>query len=281
MKILFVLLLLSLLSCKNKISNTTEQKSIDLLNDKTEEAFEEKRINSNNYYGINVIEEAILNITLKEFYCSYVDNEIGLHFDLKKNTYKLTGGGPEWIPIVDGVFDIKNSTIYLTPLKVNLEYDFNWIIPNLLKKIKEEWELKYIEIEDNLYYTKGLNGKGIIFYDINSWPNEGEVRIVDGIEIITMKQGYYKPRENARVRNGPGVQYEIFIIDGNDYLPAGKGMDMFILGHSKNVDTQNGLTGYWYYGQMVLFFDTDVKNPNGGDSPFGWIFGPLLEPLIY
>jgi hypothetical protein len=276
-KIFFIIFIILLIGCEKKSTNNISNNNINNQDNISQNDNDALFPVDNNDIKTDI--EPIKHGILNTHYWSYGDGgelEIGLSFDLEKSQYKFTTWGPEWTPMVEGNFEIKNNVIHLTPTKINTDKENVWFgtIPSL---IKENWELRHTDITDSMYFTKGLAGKGHVFANPDSSPQKDIIRNINGIEMITVEHKDCRLKENARIRNGPGIQYEIFIIDNLNYLPAGEVISIF--GHSRNIETHNGLSGYWYYGQIMLPFDSVVKNPDGSDSREGWVFGPLLEEL--
>jgi hypothetical protein len=189
-------------------------------------------------------------------------------------------------PCIEGKFYIIGNKILLK--YNNVSYESTYYIFDAI--FKEDWELEYTIINDSLYFSEGLIGKGIIFGRNDSKPKDGEIRIINGNEIIIQRnEGGIRLKSDVKVRIGPGVnfQYCIFelysedawyvVTSTVDYLPEGYWVDK--IGHSKNIDTDDGLTGYWYYCFIPVYPDAGGKiiKPSEVIKNSGWIFGPLID----
>ena len=97
--------------------------------------------------------------------------------------------------------------------------------------LNNPWKLEYVEIDDSLFFTKGLRGGAVVlgaldveeheyYVDNKLKPDKGEHRSVDGIEIVLMGYALGYVLENARMRSGPGTEYPFYKIDGDIAEPA-------------------------------------------------------------
>ena len=196
-------------------------------------------------------------------------------------------------PVIRGTYEIIDNKVILKYKDEPYGYEFDdYKFDDILR---EDWELEYIFIDNSLHFFDGLTGKGIIFGRIDSEPREGDVRIINGHEII-MQRDDIRANSNVTVRIGPGINYQHFVFewwDEYDSFENGEyvfkkenfiteyfreGYTVYILGHSKNIDTINELTGYWYYCKFLGFKDSRFKiiEPANIINNNGWIFGPLL-----
>jgi len=155
-----------------------------------------------------------------------------------------------------------------------IEYD-----NNIDRIFRQQIELKPISINNSLIYNQGLMGNNIIFgaSNINNEfrPQQGSLRNVDGIIVITEENRFGKLNSNARVRKGPSINYENYnfilgdIEENLPYFPIGRTIE--IIGRSETQETIQNLTGYWYYCNLYYY----GYNESGTSS--GWIFGPLID----
>jgi len=275
---LVLLLVFSTCNKKKETVNNIDQAVED-------DSFSESQIISreflrSDFYTLNLYNEANYNI-----------DKWGLSF-FSDNTYQirpLVEGDP---PYIEGSYQVNDDKVLLKYIGIPYyeypEYPKNYKFDNILK---EDWELEYTTISNSLYFSEGLVGKGIIFAREKSKPKANEIRTVNGHDIIIEQENEegFRLTSNARVRIGPGKNFqhcffELFEYDEfeenkppliTEYLK--EGTRVYILGHSKNIDTIDGLTGYWYYCWIPVYPDTGgriikpkVENNNG------WIFGPLI-----
>jgi hypothetical protein len=199
---------------------------------------------------------------------------LGLRFNFpEKNNYAIIPGGPPFQPWLIGEFRIENEKIVLYPTSISVygkEMD---------EIFKDKLELERITIDNSLYYTEGLTGKNIVFGAGGSGPSKGDIRYVNGHKIILDDHRECKLNSNARIRKGPGINYEFYslkvfnekwdmVIDTTYFL---QGRSIYILGHTEFQETHDNLTGYWYYCQIWY-------SPYEEEAPsYGWIFGPLID----
>ena len=195
-----------------------------------------------------------------------------LRFD--SDRYYFVPSGPPFEPWVEGHYSVIENKVVLVP--EGIAYDF---VDEILK---ETWELYYTIIENSVHYTEGLIGKGIIFGRDKSRVKNGEIKNVNGHEIVIERYDeWFKVNSNVKVRTGPGINYEYYIFElyaGHpemDYLPEGN--SIVIIGRTNYLDTQNGLTGYWYYCTIVAGFEEfNIVKPKKGNYGY-WIFGPSID----
>jgi len=196
-------------------------------------------------------------------------------------------------PVIRGNYEIIDNKVILKytdePYGYELsDYKFDDIL-------REDWELEYIIIENSLHFFDGLTGKGIVFGRLDSEPKKGDLRIINGHEII-MQKDEIRASSDVTVRIGPGINYQHFIFEWRDEYDSFEEDEyilkkeifiteyfrerypVYIIGHSKNIDTVDGLTGYWYYCRFIGFRDSgfEIIEPANIIDNSGWIFGPLL-----
>jgi hypothetical protein len=203
------------------------------------------------------------------------------------NFYLLPGGGDP--PFVEGSYQILDNKILLKYMVVTGESDY-YVFDDIFK---EDWELEYTVINDSLYYSEGLTGKGIIFGRDKSKPKNGEIRIVNEQEIIIQRndneeENRIKLTSDVIVRTGPGSNFQRCTFEWYDqeYWYAVTSITgflrtdtpVYILGHSRNTDTDNGLTGYWYYCWIPVYPDWGgkISEPSETINNNAWIFGPSI-----
>jgi hypothetical protein len=263
---------LSTASCKNKkeaetnVIQTNEEKNISgnqIIN---------REFLRSDFFTLNLYNEVNYNI-----------NKWGLTF-FSDDTYEIrpmTAGDP---PVIKGNYQIKDDKVLLKYIDMPdgelAEYKFDSIL-------KEDWELKYVSINNSLYFSEGLTGKGIIFAREKSKPKDNEIRTIDGHDVIIVQKNEdgYRLTANAKGRIGPGVNFQHCVFKWSDewgtktteYVEEGD--KIYIIGHSRNIDTINGLTGYWYYCNIPSYFDRDVEiiEPKTVKDNNVWIFGPLID----
>jgi len=243
---------------------------------------------------ISFPEKEYLEARLTSFYTLNLHDEReynmkvwGLFFQNDKYYFfGLTGGDP---PCIEGSYQVVGNKVLLKYIGVQWDFEPSYGFDDILK---EDWELEYIVINDSLYYSEGLTGKGIIFGRKEPMPNDGEIRIVNGNEIVIQRIGRIETKSDVTVRIGPSENfqhctfeyYQEEISDDRGFLATSvveflrEDFPVFIIGHSKNTDTVNGLTGYWYYCQIPCWPDIGYKiiEPKVRDNS-AWIFGPLLD----
>ena len=203
----------------------------------------------------------------------------------RDNTYRfhLAVDGDQ--PSVEGSYQILDNKVLLKYKETTHEPDY-YAIEDI---IKEDWELEYTVINDSLYYSEGLTGKGIIFGRNGSSPGNGEIRTVNGHEIVIQRIDRVEPKSDVTVRIGPGTNFQHCVFQWPDYDSEFKYLGTFtteffrggwapieIIGHSKNTDTVNGLTGYWYYCWVPVYPDMggEIIKPSGIIRNSAWFFGP-------
>ena len=187
-------------------------------------------------------------------------------------------------PYIEGSYEIIDNKIILN--YIGIPYgSYEHLFDNILM---ENWVLEYTAINDSIYFTEGLIGKNIIFARNDSKPQDGESRTINGYEILIKKIDHLRINSNVEVRIGPGEQYQICTFEWRgeegwdkmnsvtDYLI--EEAVIYTIGHSKNRDTFNGLTGFWYYCWIPVWKDLGGKiiKPLEVKNNSGWIFGPLI-----
>jgi hypothetical protein len=199
------------------------------------------------------------------------------------NIYKFrppVAGDP---PEIQGSYQIYDNKVMLKYKGLTYESDY-YVFDDILK---EDWELEYTVINDSLYYSEGLIGKGIIFGRERSQPKDGEIRTVNGHEIVIQRNDdvRLRPKSDVTVRIGPGTNFQhcVFQWYGEEWYVVTstteflrEGTPIEIIGHSKNMDTVNGLTDYWYYCWIIVYPDWGggIIEPSGMKNNSAWFFGP-------
>jgi len=208
---------------------------------------------------------------------NYIGNGYCLSLDYTQKKYYFITNDFDDIPVVAGNFEVKNDIIYLYPKSYNTKYineieneryeRFLQILPNIKRNLK----FKQVTKDNSIHYTRGIQDLryNLSFAETKSGPEADSIIKIDGIDMVRIEQQHRRLIENARIRKGPGTQYENYIFEGKNYVEAGR--DMIIEGRSVNMETNNNLTGYWYYGWV-----THADKP-GWDQIWCWVFGPLTE----
>jgi len=179
------------------------------------------------------------------------------------NNFAFIPDGPPYTPWVTGEYIIENEQIILNPIFYeNFEYIYD--------VLKEKWLLEYVSIENSSFYVEGLIGNGIVFGARNNIrPKSGELRNVNGVNIILDNYLLYKLDENTYIRKGPGMDHESInyfdmeILQEFEYIPESK--EIYIIGRTEYKETYNSIEGYWYYCHIVRDYHSKYE--------FGWIFG--------
>ena len=283
--VLIAIFSLSTVSCKNK---KEAEMNVIKTNENITQTNEDENISENgiinreflrsDFYTLNLYNEANYNI-----------DKLGLNF-YNDNTYEirpLAGGDP---PYIKGSYQINDNKVLLKytgiPYYEDAEYKQYYKFDSILK---EDWELEYTSINNSLYFSEGLTGKGIIFARGKSKPKDNEIRTINGHDIIIGQRNEegYRLTSNAKGRIGPGVNFQHCVFKWHDEMGTKtteyveEGDKIYIIGHSKNIDTINGQTGYWYYCNIPSYFDRDVEiiEPKTvkNDNNNVWIFGPLID----
>jgi hypothetical protein len=134
-----------------------------------------------------------------------------------------------------------------------------------IKKVGNK--LSIVELNDDLlcsYKVVGSGGKE--FFSKNHRPPQGAKRKIDGIVVYVYNAGG-EVNENARMRVGPGVQYNNVVFDRKQViLPKASGVTIY--GRSENQTTIDGITAYWYYCDYMAGY---------WEYAHGWIWGGLID----
>ena len=126
--------------------------------------------------------------------------------------------------------------------------------------------LTIVELDDDVIYAYKLVGSGgSEFFGMS--PPEGAKRKVGNIAAYVYRAGG-AANENARMREGPGANYNNVIYDGSQVIVP-KGQEVSSYGRSENQTTIDGVTAYWYYCEYW------IEGSYG--SVLGWIWGGLLD----
>lgn len=217
------------------------------------------------------------------FYTLNIRSEIS--YDIKAWMLKFFSNGEyNFRPPLGG--DIRLLLKYIEmPYGEYAEYKFDNIL-------KEDWELEYTKINNSLYYSEGLVGKGIIFGREKSSPKVGDIIKTNEYDIVSVQRDHLRLQSDVIVRIGPGINFQHCIFEWYDYDennydrgPIGtstaeyvrKNNIAILIGHSINTDTIDGLTGYWYYCWIPIYPDMGGKiiEPKVENNS-GWIFGPSM-----
>lgn len=222
-------------------------------------------------------------------------NEGNVFIDFKKDgTYRIYPKYDWDYPIPEGLFTVENGTVLIEPSKAT-----NWPLYQDLfagdKPLVVEWD------DDYMYYkTKGVlkNGNVILcgYVSRKGQPVEnGQVCMVEGIEVIRGGDYYYYALENLRMRSQPStsaalagrINYSFSISNYVDYnyvykddvpvqaasynnlycdlLLAGTGV--IHIASTVKEETIDGITAPWYY----------VAIPLEQGEYYCWVFGGYLE----
>jgi hypothetical protein len=249
--------------------------------DKTEDPnMDNRTLSEGDTYLIKFIENRFWSLdTVEEADYGWLVG-LGLRFNHpEKDNYAIIPNGPPFEPWLYGDYHLENEKIVLYPTSISVygkEMD---------EIFRDKLELERITIDNSLYYTEGLTGKNIIFGASGSRPRKGDIRYVNGHKIILDDNRECKLNSNARIRKGPGINYEFYplkVFNENQmphlardtvidmpYLLQGRSVK--ILGHTEFQETHDNLTGYWYYCQ-IWYSPYEEEAPN-----YGWIFGPLID----
>jgi hypothetical protein len=124
--------------------------------------------------------------------------------------------------------------------------------------------LSVVEIDDFFCAYKLVGAGGMEFFSRDYRPPQGEKRKIDGVTVYVY-DAYGKVNENARMREGPGTQYNN-VRDGQEEVIAPKGEGVSVFGRSENQTKIDGVTAYWYYCYWFT-----------GRDHYGWIWGGLID----
>jgi len=288
-----ILLLLVFSACKNKketeknVTQTNATQNIE--NEDEDEDEDEKKVINNDFldkflgsdfYPRNIHPDEI-SYNIEPFIMEFYQNGT-YHFR------PTIGGDP---PYVKGNFQIINNKVLLK--YISIPYYENPQHPQYYKFediLKEDWELEYTTINDSLYYSEGLIGKGIVFGREKSRPKAGSIIKTNEFDIVIVEGDWLRLKSDVIVRIGPGSNYQHctfeFYDHGNDDDEitgtsiteyCRKEQTIILIGRSINTDTIDYLTGYWYYCWIPVYPDTGGKiiKPKMLNVNNGWIFEPL------
>jgi hypothetical protein len=136
--------------------------------------------------------------------------------------------------------------------------------PELIKMVGNT--LTIVETNDDLFCDYKLVGKEIEFFGRDYRPPQGAKRKINGIVAYVQTSGG-NANENARMRVGPGTQYNNVMYDGEQVIvPKAEGFTIY--GRSENQTTIDGVTAYWYYCDYMAGY---------WDFAYGWIWGGLID----
>ena len=129
-----------------------------------------------------------------------------------------------------------------------------------------------IQESDSLFSQYKIVGTGgLELWSSTHKPKNGDMRNLAGISVYAF-QAHGKVTDNARVREGPGLQYKYYSFSFEDFdevlyaLP--KGYSVSVLGYSESMTIVDGLEKPWYYC---------VFRKNMWEEQYGWIWGGLIN----
>ena len=128
-------------------------------------------------------------------------------------------------------------------------------------------------IEANSLFSqyKIVGSNGMELWSITHKPKNGEPRNLDGNSVYVF-QTKGKINDNARLREGPGLQYKYYVFSLEDEpeeygaLPKSYGVKIF--GYSEKTTVVDGIDMPWYYCSF---------RKNMWEDQFGWIWGGLID----
>jgi len=181
--------------------------------------------------------------------------------------YSGEGGGQN----VLGTYIQDGNNITLTTVTIN-----EW--GDLPAYIKQKAIRCKIEETNSVFSRYKLIGNGgLELWSITYKPEKGDKRIIDG-KVVYSYMADGKVTDNARIREGPGLQYKYYSFryyeeyeEGNyrnfyNVVPKGYGIKIF--GHSENKTEIDGKEDNWYYCKFRMSMWEDQ---------FGWIWGGLID----
>ena len=176
--------------------------------------------------------------------------------------------GNDESPIVNGTYTVKNNDVLL-----------NWPDASFGKEYQIN-KYSIVKIENSLFSEYKLTGNGKELWDRNR-PSKGKKIQLNNLILIAFWDGEKVITENARLREGPGTNYNyktFQIKNPENYwelltvtsVPLGYSVE--VVAHSENKTTIDGIADYWYYCRF---------NNNIGAQydawVYGWIWGGLLK----
>ncbi len=147
------------------------------------------------------------------------------------------------------------------------------LIPKELIGERTRWNLQR-DNDSYLYLYKIVSDTGYSFWNNSSFVPDGDVRKIDGIEIIISRIDNCGLKYDIKVRMGPGTDYESsnFYFEANElalpYLPKNRKVNVF--GRTLNKEKISNWNDYWYYCELKIgLHDQGPRH--------GWIYGALLD----
>ena len=192
----------------------------------------------------------------------------GFGFYLTFNTakdFKIEFSGEGGGQSVIGTYSQNQSDIILSIVTVNAWGE----LPSYTKQ--KEIKCKIIETDSLFSKYKLVGSGGLELWNLDHKPNYGEECMVDGF-VVYAYSADGKVNENARIREGPGLQYKFYTFSFNDFdevhssLP--KGFRVTILGFSANKTIVDGVEQPWYYC---------VFQKSMWEDQYCWIWGGLID----
>jgi len=175
--------------------------------------------------------------------------------------YSGEGGGQG----VFGTYYQNDNEITLNTVTIN-----DW--GELPRYIKQK-TVKCSIVEANSIFSqyKIIGNGGLELWSINHKPKNGEKRTFNG-KVVYIFQANGKVKENARVREGPGLQYKFYSFSFEDepevYSALPKGYGVRILGCSEEKTIVDDIEKPWYYC---------VFRKSMWEEQYGWIWGGLID----
>ena len=192
----------------------------------------------------------------------------GFGFYLTFNTnkdFKLEFSGEGGGQGVIGVYLQKHDEVILSIVTIN-----DWgELPSYTKQ--KEIKCKIVETDSLFSKYKIVGSGGLELWSLKHKPADGEKCIIDGFVIYSYSTDG-KVNDNARIREGPGLQYKFYSFSFNDFsevhnsLP--KGYRVKVLGHSENKTIVEGVEHSWLY----CVFEKSMW-----DDQYCWIWGGLID----
>ena len=189
------------------------------------------------------------------FYLSFVTER---DFEFR---YSGEGGGQNVI----GTYIQNGNDIILTTVTIN-----EW--GELPAYIKQK-NIKCSIVEANSLFSqyKLVGSNNLELWSINHVPEDGEKRMFNGnVIFVFKKKGIVN--ENARLREGPGMQYKFYSFSFDDepeiFTALPKGHGVTVLCFSENTTVVDGVEMPWYYC---------VFSKSMWEEQFCWIWGGLVD----
>ncbi|MCL1928662.1 MAG: hypothetical protein FWG07_07730 [Treponema sp.] len=181
------------------------------------------------------------------------------------NNFKLVHSGEGGGQSVLGNYTISGNEITLNVVTIN-----DWgELPNYIKQKTVKCSL--IETDSLFSIYKLIGSNGLELWSVTHIPENNKKRSMDGYVIYSYRSNC-KVNNNARVREGPGLQYKFYSFsfeeEPHEYNALPKGSSVRVLGYSEIKTMVDGEEHPWYYC---------VFRKNMWEEQFGWIWGGLID----